>query len=717
MVLMPGNQDFDALAMQPYVDWFGFMAYDLHGVWASDEKHKKVRGQTEADEIYMDIIPLSFAGLDFSKINFGMALYGRGYKLADPKCSTMDGSCSWTDGSEAGEYTSFSGVLALDEIVQKVAEAKQQGAPGPTLDSKKMMKYFTWGQNGDNWIGYYDKETWEMKKANLADKYGFGGTMFWSVDFLGQGVNTTDVFLDPALVCKSGDATEKGAQCNPPCRFIMPQCQIPRTTITADYEIGVEVYNGPSSTTTTTTITTRVVVTTDQASHEPVYVGNGRTPGEVFNPITIVPMPPITINITHADGRVTPRSIPLPNWPRTGKWPGDPEVTPNHAEPWLPMQRPSSTSGAPTATKTGTSLTSFTSDASVPPIIPWVPDMPEPEPLSWSLPTNRPAATTSPATTSPATTTTTTTTTTAPILPLMTWPPNSIEPTDGDPDDDDLPCGTWFFFICIRWPKINITRLKLLPLPPGLYVWPPPGIKPPAGITITFNPKPKITLTRGTDNKWTTPRPQDEQTKCTSMTTVYDTMVLTSVTLTVKSRRTTTTTFTVTSTRIPRSGCRIQQGTMTKTGETTRTTVSSCPYIPEPTRDPGLKKQRENTALVGRGEVEEIAPSIPPGTPPYHEQMTNLGTLPLHKRMAGAGTPQQTDCKINRRAILIPVDPFDAGDVEKHVKDFTLVEVINGQKVETSIPYKKISAPNHKNKAGKEFIAGFALEWFTAEFF
>lgn len=41
---MPGNQDFDALSMQPYVDWFGFMAYDLHGVWASDEKHKKVRG-------------------------------------------------------------------------------------------------------------------------------------------------------------------------------------------------------------------------------------------------------------------------------------------------------------------------------------------------------------------------------------------------------------------------------------------------------------------------------------------------------------------------------------------------------------------------------------------------------------------------------------------------------------------------------------------------
>ncbi len=27
---------FDAISMQPYVDWFGFMAYDLHGYWDAD---------------------------------------------------------------------------------------------------------------------------------------------------------------------------------------------------------------------------------------------------------------------------------------------------------------------------------------------------------------------------------------------------------------------------------------------------------------------------------------------------------------------------------------------------------------------------------------------------------------------------------------------------------------------------------------------------------
>lgn len=45
---------FDAVSMQPYVDWFGFMAYDLHGSWDSDvlALGSLVRGQTDIQEIY-----------------------------------------------------------------------------------------------------------------------------------------------------------------------------------------------------------------------------------------------------------------------------------------------------------------------------------------------------------------------------------------------------------------------------------------------------------------------------------------------------------------------------------------------------------------------------------------------------------------------------------------------------------------------------------------
>lgn len=139
---------------------------------------RQVRGQTDATEIAKDIVPLAFDGLDFSKINFGMALYGRSFTLADPACRAMDGSCSWTAGSTPGDCTSFSGVLSYDEIEQKVADARLHGKSGPVLDSTAMMKYFTWGAHQENWIGYDDAETWQLKKTQLADKYGFGGTMF-----------------------------------------------------------------------------------------------------------------------------------------------------------------------------------------------------------------------------------------------------------------------------------------------------------------------------------------------------------------------------------------------------------------------------------------------------------------------------------------------------------------------------------------------------------
>jgi chitinase len=74
---------FDAKGMEPHVSWFNFMTYDLHGAWASDIKYgSRVQGQADLSEIENNILPLAFAGMEMNKINFGMAYYGRGYKLA-----------------------------------------------------------------------------------------------------------------------------------------------------------------------------------------------------------------------------------------------------------------------------------------------------------------------------------------------------------------------------------------------------------------------------------------------------------------------------------------------------------------------------------------------------------------------------------------------------------------------------------------------------------
>ncbi|KAL1896124.1 hypothetical protein Sste5346_004866 [Sporothrix stenoceras] len=632
---------YDAVAMQPYVDWFGFMAYDLHGVWASDSKSKIVKGHTDADEIYKDIIPLAFDGLDFSKINFGMAIYGRGFTLADPNCRTMDGNCSWTGGNEAGICTDFSGVLSYDEIQKKVSDAKFQNKPGPTLDRTTMMKYFTWGDKQQNWIAYDDQETWQLKKANLADKYGFGGTMFWSVDFMGQGLNISDVYIDPSLVCQDQDklTVNRTAFCHAPCRLIMPECAIPTTTVTATYTISIEVYQGPSST-LTETITTAVTLTTASISYSPVYVGGGRSGGDTFTPIPIIPMPPIVLPVTSKPGgaaTVTSRTISLPNWPTTGQWPPPGGVT--NQDPW---QAPSNTANtASTASMVTQPPYVFSPSASPPP--------------------------------SPSQSKTKTTTTVATAV-IATWPPGSIEPTDKD-DNDVIPCNAWFLNICFSWPGFVFKGFRIKgPIPPGLYIFPPPdpaAIKPPPGLNINIKPEPHIILTRGNDNKWTTPQKNDQTESCARRTTVYDTAVSVQATVTTSGRSTYTSTSTVMSTRIPRTGCNLQP---TETATSTVLNNPDCPHVTGMVVFPPKKRHKYSD--------EEGPPA-------------RLKPKPKPKREADAN-PDNLDCWFGQYCIVIPEDPFSVGDIDRVLDDF---------KANRQLKFTKAWAPSHSG-----FTAGYFLE-------
>lgn len=184
---------FDAKAMEPYVDFFGFMAYDLHGFWDADIKTlgSVVRGQTDIREIYNDTLPLWFDALDPAKINFGLALYGRGYTLADPSCNQF--GCQFIGPSLPGSCTNFAGVLSLTEIQSYITN---KGLT-PTLSQEAMMKQISWD---DQWIGYDDAETVAMKKK-WASGLCFGGTMVWSVDF-DSGTGRSVMINRPASISR-----------------------------------------------------------------------------------------------------------------------------------------------------------------------------------------------------------------------------------------------------------------------------------------------------------------------------------------------------------------------------------------------------------------------------------------------------------------------------------------------------------------------------------
>lgn len=186
---------FKPAEMQKYVDWMGFMSYDLHGPWDTDVKTlgSRVRPQTDITEIEKNLKPLWFDGVDPAKIVMGLAYYGRTYTLADPSCGKMGCSFIPDKGGAAGSCTNFPGVLSNREIKRIV---KDEGVT-PYFNQTAMVKYFTY--QGNSWVGYDDAETYAMKEA-FANSYCLGGIMIWSIDFddeTGVGLGDANGYKSP----------------------------------------------------------------------------------------------------------------------------------------------------------------------------------------------------------------------------------------------------------------------------------------------------------------------------------------------------------------------------------------------------------------------------------------------------------------------------------------------------------------------------------------
>jgi chitinase len=164
---------FDAKSLEKYVDMFEFMAYDLN--WGS----ATARGHTDFRDIEDIAFPLWTSGINISKVNLGLAYYGRGFTLDDPGCEHEN--CNGTPYVKDGPCTRSGreGILSLNEIKRIV---KDRGfSPKPIPEAR--YKEIAWdGQ----WIGYDDEETLLMKRT-WASSRCFGGTMIWSIDYYNHG--------------------------------------------------------------------------------------------------------------------------------------------------------------------------------------------------------------------------------------------------------------------------------------------------------------------------------------------------------------------------------------------------------------------------------------------------------------------------------------------------------------------------------------------------
>jgi chitinase len=175
----------DVKALEPYVDFFGFMGYDLHGPWDSDVEAlgAMLRPQSDIRDIEKDLKPIWYSGIDPAKVNFGLAYYGRGYTVSDTSCTSIE-VCGFVGGSTPAQCTNFAGVMSNAEIRQTIKDRNLQ----PTFVQEAMVKQITWE---DQWIAYDDEDTVRMK-IEYANSKCLGGTMIWAIDYDTGDLNNVD---------------------------------------------------------------------------------------------------------------------------------------------------------------------------------------------------------------------------------------------------------------------------------------------------------------------------------------------------------------------------------------------------------------------------------------------------------------------------------------------------------------------------------------------
>ncbi|KAJ6096607.1 Glycoside hydrolase superfamily [Penicillium sp. IBT 16267x] len=168
-------QNFDLTAIEPSVDWFNVMSYDLHGTWDMTDiwVGPYLDAHTNLTDIKSALDLLWGVNITASKVTLGMAFYGRSYTIESPSCS--EPGCQYLSAGTAGNCSQSAGILFNSEIEALISDQNLTS----TLYTDAAVKTITW--DNDQWVSYDDEETWKLK-ADYAKSVCIGGVMVWSID-------------------------------------------------------------------------------------------------------------------------------------------------------------------------------------------------------------------------------------------------------------------------------------------------------------------------------------------------------------------------------------------------------------------------------------------------------------------------------------------------------------------------------------------------------
>ena len=178
---------YDIAAIEASVDFVNLMSYDMHGDWEPDfaDHHAPLRKRswdTTAFTVEDGVEYWIANGLTAAKINLGIPLYGRSWKLS----SDVTAPPAPANGAGApSPFTSVAGMMGYFEICNAVQNEGWQ-----VVEDVNQLNgpYALSPTNVVNWVGY-DDVAMVTKKSNYLIGRGLGGAMVWEIsldDFRGS---------------------------------------------------------------------------------------------------------------------------------------------------------------------------------------------------------------------------------------------------------------------------------------------------------------------------------------------------------------------------------------------------------------------------------------------------------------------------------------------------------------------------------------------------
>ena len=128
-----------------------------------------------AVELYLD------RGVPRQKIVLGLALYGKTFLLSDTRLQ-QPGRALFTQGGDPSSCIETRGDMAYNEISSLLhPTSPQQPAVIPRWDPDGRAFYFVYGHGDNNWVGYDDRPSLDLK-LQLVTEADLAGVMWWSLD-------------------------------------------------------------------------------------------------------------------------------------------------------------------------------------------------------------------------------------------------------------------------------------------------------------------------------------------------------------------------------------------------------------------------------------------------------------------------------------------------------------------------------------------------------